>query len=149
MSMLTSRFVLSGLAILIDQTLLSLASAITLLTTPGLAKLRRIILTLSQNLKHLTPTPEEALLNRSLEYFHLFTLGPTEFVKWAKETGGKGYDYDEMKTMLGLLYSEQMGKARISGGGVVGGQSGRERSLGVRRAYNECLIELNEALWSH
>ena len=149
MSMLTSRFVLSGLAILIDQTLLSLASAITLLTTPGLAKLRRIILTLSQNLKHLTPTPEEALLNRSLEYFHLFTLGPTEFVKWAKETGGKGYDYDEMKTMLGLLYSEQLGKARISGGSVVGGQSGRERSLGVRRAYNECLIELNEALWSH
>ena len=24
---------------------------------------------------------------------------------WAKETGGKGYDYDEMKTMLGLLYN--------------------------------------------
>jgi hypothetical protein len=38
---------------------------------------------------------------------------------------------------LGLLYSEQMKKG------------GRERSLGVRRAYNECLIELNEALWSH
>ena len=69
-------------------------------------------------------------------------------MKWAKETGGEGYDYDEMKTMLGLLYSEQMGKARVSGGGVVGGQSGRERSLGVRRAYNECLIELNEALRS-
>ena len=68
-------------------------------------------------------------------------------MKWAKETGGKGYDYDEMKIMLGLLYSEQMGRARVSGGGV-GGQSGRERSLGVRRAYNECLIELNEALWS-
>jgi hypothetical protein len=98
-------------------------------------------------LKHLTPTPEDALLNRSLEYFNLFNLGPTEFVKWVKETGGKGYDYDEMKIMLGLLYSEQIGKARVSGS-VVGGQSGREKSLGVRRAYNECLIELNEALWS-
>jgi hypothetical protein len=143
------RFVLSGLAILIDQTFLSLASAIQLLTAPGLAKLRRIILALSQNLKHLTAQPEDALLNRSLEYFHLFTLGPNEFVKWAKETGGRDYDYDEMKTMLGLLYSEQMGRARVSGTGVVGGQSGRERSLGVRRAYNECLIELNEALWNH
>jgi hypothetical protein len=142
-------FVLSGLAILIDQTLLSLASTITLLTTPGLSKLRRIILTLSQNLKHLTSTPKDAILTRSLEYFSLFTLGPTEFVRWAKETGGNGYDYDEMKTMLGLLYSEQMGKARFSGGGgSLSGQSGREKSLGVRRAYNECLIELNEALWS-
>jgi exocyst complex component 4 len=143
-----SQFVLSGLAILIDQTLLFLASTITLLTSPGLAKLRRIILTLSQNLKHLTAQPQDALLTRSLEYFSLFSLGPQQFVKWAKETGGGGYDYDEMKTMLALLYSEQMGKARVSGGGVVGGQSGRERSLGVRRAYNECLIELNEALWS-
>lgn len=142
-------FVLSGLAVLIDQTLLSLASTITLLTTPGLSKLRRIILTLSQNLKHLTSTPQDAILTRSLEYFSLFTLGPTEFIKWAKETGGRGYDYDEMKTMLGLLYSEQMGKARFSGGsGSLSGQSGREKSLGVRRAYNECLIELNEALWS-
>ena len=142
------RFILSGLAALIDQTLISLASQITLLTTPGLAKLRHIILTLSQNLKHLTSSPSDALLTRSLDYFSLFSLGPTQFVKWAKDTGGKGYDYDEMKTMLGLLYSEQMGRARVSGGGVVGGQSGRERSLGVRRAYNECLIELNEALWS-
>lgn len=142
------RFILSGLAALIDQTLISLASQITLLTAPGLAKLRHIILTLSQNLKHLTSSPSDALLTRSLDYFSLFSLGPTQFVKWAKETGGKGYDYDEMKTMLGLLYSEQMGRARVSGGGVVGGQSGRERSLGVRRAYNECLIELNEALWS-
>jgi hypothetical protein len=125
-----------------------LASSISLLTTPGLSKLKRIILTLSTNLKYLTPDPKDALLTRSLDYFSLFTLGPTEFVKWAKETGGNGYDYDEMKTMLGLLYSEQMGRARVSGGGVVGGQSGRERSLGVRRAYNECLIELNEALWS-
>ena len=49
--------------------------------------------------------------------------------------------------MLGLLYSEQMGKARVSGVGG-GAQSGREKSLEVRRAYNECLIELNEALWS-
>jgi hypothetical protein len=141
-------FILSGLATLIDQTLLSLASTISLLTSPGLTKLRRLILTLSQNLKHLTPSPRDALLTRSLEYFSLFSLGPQEFVQWAKKTGGKGYDYDEMKTMLGLLYSEQMGKARVSGG-VVGGQTGRERSLGVRRAYNECLIELNEALWSH
>ena len=99
-------------------------------------------------MKHLTSSPRDALLTRSLDYFSLFSLGPTEFVKWAKETGGKGYDYDEMKTMLGLLYSEQMGRARVSGGGVVGGQTGRERSLGVRRAYNECLIELNEAFWS-
>src|SRR5436305_7988503 len=135
--LLIFSFVLSGLAILIDQTLLSLASTIQLLTTPGLAKLRRIILTLSQNLKHLTSQPEDALLTRSLEYFSLFGLGPIEFVKWAKETGGKEYDYDEMKTMLGLLYSEPMGRARVSGGGAVGGQSGRERSLGVRRAYNE------------
>jgi len=142
-------FVLSGLAILIDQTMLSLAATITLLTPPGLQKLHRLILTLSQNLKQLTPSPKDALLTRSLDYFNLFNLGPNEFVKWAKETGGNGYDYDEMKTMLGLLYSEQMGKARVSGGGIVGGQSGRERSLGVRRAYNECLIELNEALWSH
>lgn len=106
------------------------------------------MLTLSQNLKHFASSPQDALLTRSLEYFSLFSLGPAEFVKWAKTTGGAGYDYDEMKTMLGLLYSEQMGRARISGGGVVGAQSGRERSLGVRRAYNECLIELNEALWS-
>ena len=133
---------------LIDQALLSLASTIQILTTPGLAKLRRIILALSQNLKHLTPSPEDALLNHSLEYFSLFNLGPTEFVKWAKETGGKGYDYDEMKTMLGLLYSEQLGRARVSAGGSISGQSGRERSLGIRRAYNECLIELNEALWN-
>lgn len=118
------------------------------MTSPGLAKLKRIMLTLSQNLKHFASSPQDALLTRSLEYFSLFSLGPAEFVKWAKTTGGAGYDYDEMKTMLGLLYSEQMGRARISGGGVVGAQSGRERSLGVRRAYNECLIELNEALWS-
>jgi hypothetical protein len=141
-------FILSGLAILIDQTLLSLASTIQLLTNTGLHKLRRLILSLTQNLKQLTSSPRDALLTRSLDYFSLFSLGPAEFVRWAKETGGAGYDYDEMKTMLGLLYSEPMGKARGSGNGVVGGQSGRERSLGVRRAYNECLIELNEALWS-
>lgn len=69
-------------------------------------------------------------------------------MKWAKQTGGEDYDYDEMKTMLGLLYSEQLGKARVSGAGMGGSQSGREKSLGIRRAYNECLIELNEALWS-
>ena len=142
------RFILSGLAALIDQTLISLAGQITLLTSPGLLKLRSIILTLSQNLKHLTSSPSDALLTRSLDYFSLFSLGSADFVKCAKDTVGKGYDYDEMKTMLGLLYSEQMGKARVSGGGVVGGQSGREKSLGVRRAYNECLIELNEALWN-
>ena len=75
-------------------------------------------------------------------------MGPTEFVKWAKETGGKGYDYDEMKVMLGLLYSEQMANAKITTGSIGGGQGGREKSLGVRRAYHECLIELNEALWT-
>jgi exocyst complex component 4 len=142
-----SKFILSELSCLIDQTLLSLACTITLLTSPGLGKLRRIILTLSQNLKHFTPQPQDALLNRSLEYFSLFSLGPAQFIQWAKETHGNGYDYDEMKTMLGLLYSEQMGKTRISAGGITGSQSGREKSLGVRRAYNDCLIQLNEALW--
>jgi exocyst complex component 4 len=76
-----SKFILSELSCLIDQTLLSLACTITLFTSPSLGKLRRIILTVSQNLKHFIPQPQDALLNRSLEYFFLFSLGPAQFIQ--------------------------------------------------------------------
>ena len=128
------RFVINGLASLIDTTLVSLTpKQITAMNADGCARMQLNILVLQQNLKAVEP---KAVLTRSVEYFDLFTHGASGIVALAKERGkDMGFTLEELKGLVELSYSEDLKS------------EGREGAVAARKGLSSALMELSEVLW--
>ncbi|KAH0538600.1 hypothetical protein FGG08_004801 [Glutinoglossum americanum] len=129
------RFLITGLSHLLDTYLLTNASHMKPMNTFGSQKLHLNILVLQQNLRNIEPN---ALLPLSARYFNLFTKGPPEIVKRAKEGDKDGepyFSYDQLKVLVELCYSEALGSER------------REVAMGAKRGLGEHLLLLSEQLW--
>jgi hypothetical protein len=99
----------------------------------GCGRLQLNILVLQQNLKNVEA---DALLSRSATYYDLFTAGPEAILQRAKGEGKKlGFNYDEMKTLMELCYSEAIASER------------RDVSVQAKRACDENVLTLSEYLW--
>ena len=128
------RFIISGLALLTDTTLLSLTpKLVTAMNADGCARMQLNILVLQQNLKAIEA---DAVVSRSAEYFDMFTQGAGGIVALAKDRGKEiGFTLEELKGLVELSYSEGLRS------------EGREGAVAARKGLGSALMELSEFLW--
>lgn len=132
-----------GLAALMDTHLLRLSRGITSMNSNGCALMQLNILVLQQNLKNIEPAAE---LQYSALFFDLFTAGPEVIVQRARKEG-KGFgingnatvadrfDYDTVKGLVELCYSEKLSSDR------------REIGVQAKRQLDTHLLDISEALY--
>lgn len=127
-------FVINGLALLIDTTLISLTpKQVTAMNADGCARMQLNILVLQQNLKAIEA---DANLSRSVQYFDMFNLGAGGIVALAKEKGKEiGFTLEELKELVELSYSQGLRS------------DGREGAVAARKGLSSGLMELSEILW--
>jgi exocyst complex component 4 len=131
-------FIRTGLAFLIDSFLVSNAGMVKAMNANGCGRMQLNILVLQQNLKNIEA---EVSLQRSAKFFDLFVEGPEAVLKQAKEEKEKDngvkelFSYDELKTLLGLCYSEQLEDPE------------RGISSVAKRRMDEDLLQLSEYMW--
>ena len=136
------RFIITGLALLMDTYLVSNASHIQHgMNEHGCGRMQLNILVLSQNLKSIatTTTDHNIDLVRSGQYFDLFLEGADSVVSRAKDRGGvglEGFDLEELKTLVELWYKE----------GTESSQ--REVQVKSQRELGDHLLSLSECLWN-
>ena len=131
-------FVRTGLGLLIDTFLVMNAGMVGTMNSFGCGRMQLNILVLQQNLKNIEA---DVNLDRAARFFDLFAEGPDAVVKQAKEgkengDGGKElFNYDELKTLVELCYSEQV--------------SSPERGISTvaKRGMGEHLLQLSEHMW--
>jgi len=131
-------FVRTGLGLLIDTFLVMNAGMVGAMNSFGCGRMQLNILVLQQNLKNIEA---DVNLDRAARFFVLFAEGPDAVVKQAKEgkengDGGKElFNYDELKTLVELCYSEQV--------------SSPERGISTvaKRGMGEHLLQLSEHMW--
>jgi exocyst complex component 4 len=131
-------FVRTGLGLLIDTFLVMNAGMVGTMNSFGYGRMQLNILVLQQNLKNIEA---DVNLDRAARFFDLFAEGPDAVVKQAKEgkengDGGKElFNYDELKTLVELCYSEQV--------------SSPERGISTvaKRGMGEHLLQLSEHMW--
>jgi exocyst complex component 4 len=141
-------FITHGMALLTDTLLIQASSGIEIMTAHGAKRMLLNILVLQQNLKALESSshsaasgphklPLEAVsLSRSIQFYDLFALGPDQLVKKAQKEGSKiGFQYEELKVMVELMYSEQLKGER------------RENMQVAKRGLDDTLLQLTEFLW--
>ncbi|KAF2181842.1 hypothetical protein K469DRAFT_638041 [Zopfia rhizophila CBS 207.26] len=128
----------SNLSFLMDACLLRLSSRITSMNQNGCALMQLNILVLQQNLKNIE---SRAALPLSALFFDLFTVGADAVVARAKETGkgfgveGGRFDYEMVKGLVELCYSEKLGSER------------REVGVQARRSLDAHLLEISEYMY--
>ncbi len=133
-------FVRTGLGLLVDTLLVTNAGVIKAMNANGCGRMQLNILVLQQNLKNIE---EDVNLQRAAKYYDLFTEGPEAVVKKAKEgkegAGEKGgresFNYDELKTLVELCFSEQLADPE------------RGVSVVAKREMGEYLLQLSEYMW--
>lgn len=136
------RFIVTGLALLIDTYLVRNASLMKHgMNMHGCGRMQLNILVLSQNLKSIAPssTDDNIDLVRSGAYYDLFLEGPDSIVSKARDHGGaglEGYDLEELKTLVELWYKE----------GTESSQ--REVQVKCQRDMGDRLLVLSECLWN-
>ncbi|KAL9128738.1 MAG: hypothetical protein Q9217_002645 [Psora testacea] len=136
------RFIITGLALLIDTYLVSNASHIHHgMNDHGCGRMQLNILVLSQNLKSIetTTTDHSIDLVRSGRYFDLFLEGADSIISRARDRGGaglEGFDLEELKTLVELWYKE----------GTESSQ--REVLVKSQRDLGDHLLALSECLWN-
>ncbi|KAG4026771.1 hypothetical protein MFRU_036g00050 [Monilinia fructicola] len=146
------NFVRTGLGLLIDTFMVDSAPKIQRINKEGGRRMRLNVLVLQQNLKGV----EDGVgLVRSGRYWGLFEEGPDGVVAWAREKGaattgggeseggenesGNGeevkFSYDELKGLVELCFSEQLGS--------------NERGITTvaKRGMGECMLQLSEYMW--
>ncbi|TGO46879.1 hypothetical protein BCON_0303g00020 [Botryotinia convoluta] len=142
------NFVRKGLGLLIDTFMVDNAPKIQRINKEGGKRMRLNVLVLQQNLKGV----EDGVgLIRSGRYWGLFEEGPDGIVGWAKEKGGANagnangdgegedqevkFTYDELKGLVELCFSEQLGS--------------NERGITTvaKRGMGECMLQLSEHMW--
>ncbi len=127
-------FVTVGIGHLLDQLIVTNASSLKAVNSNGCERMQLNILVLQQNLKNIE---KGITLSRSTHFFQLFTEGPEAIVAKAKETGGKGleFNYDELKVLVELCYSEALNSSR------------RDVAMQAKKGLSDHLLQLSEALW--
>lgn len=127
-------FVINGLTLLIDTTLISLTPKyITAMNADGCARMQLNVLVLQQNLKAIEA---DANLSRSVEYYDMFSFGASGIVALAKEKGKDiGFTLEELKGLVELSYSEGLRS------------EGREAAVAARKGLSSALMEISEVLW--
>ena len=131
-------FIRSGLALLIDNFLVSNAGMVRAMNANGCGRMQLNILVLQQNLKNIEA---EVSLARAARFFDIFVEGPEAVLNQAKEEKEKGsgakelFSYDELKTLVELCYSEQLEDPE------------RGISSVAKRRMDEHLLQLSEYMW--
>ncbi|KAL9583743.1 MAG: hypothetical protein Q9212_002530 [Teloschistes hypoglaucus] len=98
------RFMMNGLAALLDQLLVTNASRIRSMDVNGCGRMQLNILVLQQNLKAIEG---DVSLPRSSHFFEIFVEGADTIVARAKKAGGKvEFSLDECKVLVELCHSE-------------------------------------------
>jgi exocyst complex component 4 len=130
-------FVRTGLGLLIDTLLVTNAGVVKAMNANGCGRMQLNILVLQQNLKNIE---QDVSLQRAAKYYDLFTEGPEAVVKKAK--GGaavkgvrESFNYDELKTLVELCFSEQLADPE------------RGVSVVAKREMSEYLLQLSEYMW--
>lgn len=140
------NFVRKGLGLLIDTFLVDNARKIQKINKEGGKRMRLNVLVLQQNLKGV----EDGVgLVRSGRFWGLFEEGPDGVIGWAKEKGAGGggdanaegaedeikFSYDELKGLIELCFSEQLGS--------------NERGITTvaKRGMGEVMLQLSEYMW--
>jgi exocyst complex component 4 len=133
-------FVRTGLGLLIDTFLVTNAGVVKAMNANGCGRMQLNILVLQQNLKNIE---QDVGLQRAARYYDLFTEGPEAVVKKAKEgkegaaakRGRESFNYDELKTLVELCFSEQLADPE------------RGVSVVAKREMGEYLLQLSEYMW--
>ena len=133
-------FVRTGLGLLIDTLLVTNAGVVKAMNANGCGRMQLNILVLQQNLKNIE---QDVSLQRAARYYDLFTEGPEAVVKKAKEGkegaatkgGRESFNYDELKTLVELCFSEQLADPE------------RGVSVVAKREMGEYLLQLSEYMW--
>jgi len=126
-------FIVTGLAALLDSTILSLSSTIPAMNAAGCSRIQLNILVLQQNLKNVEM---DASLRKAVVYFDLFRSGPDEVVKEAKRKGKEcGFSLEMMQRLVELCYSEKRRSER------------REEAVAAERGVEGHKLQLTEFLW--
>ena len=136
------KFVITGLALLIDNSLVSNASQIQHgMNEHGCGRMQLNILVLSQNLKSIEPPSGDHAIDlmRSGRYYDLFLEGADSIVSRARDRGGaglEGFDLEELKTLVELWYKE--------------GTESSQRDVQVKsqRDLGDRQLVLSECLWN-
>ncbi|KAA6412065.1 MAG: hypothetical protein FRX48_04215 [Lasallia pustulata] len=99
------RFITQGLALLLDELLVTNAWQIAAMNPNGCGRMQLNILVLQQSLKTIE---DDVSLARSAEYFDLFHEGADAIVALAGASGGKelAFNLVELKALVKLCYSE-------------------------------------------
>lgn len=132
-------FFRSGLGLLVDELFVAKASMIGALNANGCGRIQLNIFVLQQNLKTIEPGIS---LKRASKFFDLFNQGPEAVVRFAREdkiksTNGKlYYDYDELKTLIELCYSEPILNSEKTGS-----------TIAIKRSKEDQLLQLSEIMW--
>lgn len=128
-------FIRSGLGLLIDNFLVTNANLVGAMNKEGCGRMQLNILVLQQNLKNIEP---DANLGRSAGFYDLFLEGPDKVIQRAQQSASGAsevYNYEELKTLVELCYSEAMASQR------------REVSTVAKRSQGEALLQLSEYMW--
>ncbi|KAL3425644.1 sec8 exocyst complex component specific domain-containing protein [Phlyctema vagabunda] len=132
------QFIRTGLGLLIDTYLVTNAGIVKAMNKNGCGRMQLNILVLQQNLKNIET---DVSLDRAAKYFDIFDKGADATVaqaKLEKENGNGGkesFNYEELKTLVELCYSEQL--------------SNPERGISTvaKRRMDEHLLQLSEYMW--
>ena len=153
-------FIFTGLARLVDRTLVTGASTIQVMNEHGAARMGLDVLVLQQNLRNITgtaikvPEPnanglgihatatainnEETLSDSTQYYTSLFPAGPEKIMEFVQNRKAAkkdvGYTYDELRTLIELCYSTKL-------------RAGREEAVKAKKDSQGVLLRLGEAIW--
>ncbi|KAK2060882.1 Sec8 exocyst complex component-specific domain-containing protein [Colletotrichum caudatum] len=135
-----TAFIRTGLGLLINAYLVTNAAFVSPMNAKGCGRMQLNILVLQQNLKNV----EEGVdLARAANYFALFDKGPDAIVDKAREDKDKDehadrsdtFNYEELRTLLELCFSEQLANPER---GIAGA---------AKRQMADKMLGLSEHMW--
>ncbi len=132
------EFVRRGLSQLVDEILIGNAAHVGAMNKNGCDRMMLNILVLQQNLKNVE---READLGRAADFWELFLEGSEKVLEYAKrekergDGGKRKFDYEELKTLIELCWSE---KCRDPERGV---------SMVAKRNRGDAVLRLSEIMW--
>lgn len=135
-----TAFIRTGLGLLVNSYLVTNAGMVKAMNKNGYGRMNLNIRVLQQNLKNIE---ENVSLGRALRYFELFSEGAEAVVKEAQDSKDRGeeeggvakFNYEELKTLIELCYSEQVSSPE------------RGTSTVAKRREGEDLLKLSEYMW--
>ena len=131
------EYITLGLGSFITHILIAHARKIGVMNRGGVHKMLLCILVLQQNLKNVEG--KVVSLDRARKYYGLWTSASTgvkELIARAAQ-GPIGFDFDELKAMINLCYSESL----------IANTGRKETVVQAKKAMVEAMKELSETMW--